>query len=259
MLSAVPTWLAKYEAEINNGATFGDAVYEADRAVRRAHGSTASTNRTAMMRNSNPWLVSIYNFFSDVMNRQMETIWKAGETKDLVKQGEWKEAAKTVPALTASLFAYAIWPAIVETWVSPHPHKDDDSWLKKSAMAMTFALGSSWVGVRDIASAMTMGRDPQFGLTGTAYQTMTNTFRDLAKKEPFNKEHAGKILQDAGIMVGGLTGMLPAQVSKGGRFLFDVNSGQQKPKGPWQWLTGLRYGTIDKHPATFEDYLKGKH
>ena len=78
-----------------------------------------------MMRNSNPWPVSIYNFFSDVMNRQMETIWKAGETKDLVKQGEWKEAAKTVPALTASLFAYAIWPAIVETWVSPHPHKDD--------------------------------------------------------------------------------------------------------------------------------------
>jgi hypothetical protein len=259
MISAVPTWLAKYESELNAGATHGDAVYEADRSVRRAHGSTAITTRTAMMRNANPWLVSIYNFFSDVMNRQMETIWKAGETKDLVKQGEWKEAAKTVPALTASLFAYAIWPAIVETWVSPHPHKDDDSWLKKSAAAMTFALGSSWVGVRDIASAMTMGRDPQFGLTGTAYQTMTNTFRDLAKKEPFNKEHAGKILQDAGIMVGGLTGMLPAQVSKGGRFLFDVSSGQQKPKGPWQWLTGLRYGTIDKHPATFEDYLKGKH
>ena len=259
MISAVPTWLAKYESEINAGATHGDAVYEADRSVRRAHGSTAITTRTAMMRNSNPWLVSIYNFFSDVMNRQMETIWKAGETKDLVKQGEWKEAAKTVPALTASLFAYAIWPAIVETWVSPHPHKDDDSWLKKSAAAMTFALGSSWVGVRDIASAMTMGRDPQFGLTGTAYQTMTNTFHDLAKKEPFNKEHAGKILQDAGIMIGGLTGMLPAQVSKGGRFLFDVSSGQQKPKGPWQWLTGLRYGTIEKHPATFEDYLKGKH
>jgi len=259
MISAVPTWLAKYESEINAGATHGDAVYEADRSVRRAHGSTAITSRTAMMRNSNPWLVSIYNFFSDVMNRQMETIWKAGETKDLVKQGEWKEAAKTVPALTASLFAYAIWPAIVETWVSPHPHKDDDSWIKKSAMAMTFALGSSWVGVRDIASAMTMGRDPQFGLTGTAYQTMTNTFRDLAKKEPFNKEHAGKILQDAGIMIGGLTGMLPAQVSKAGRFMFDVSSGQQKPKGPWQWLTGLRYGTIEKHPATFEDYLKGKH
>lgn len=259
MISAVPTWLAKYESEINTGATHGDAVYEADRSVRRAHGSTAITTRTAMMRNSNPWLVSIYNFFSDVMNRQMETIWKAGETKDLVKQGEWKEASKTVPALTASLFAYAIWPAIVETWVSPHPHKDDDSWLKKSAAAMTFALGSSWVGVRDIASAMTMGRDPQFGLTGTAYQTMTNTFRDLAKKEPFNKEHAGKILQDAGIMVGGLTGMLPAQVSKSGRFMFDVGSGQQKPKGLWQWLTGLRYGTIEKHPATFEDYLKGKH
>jgi len=259
MISAVPTWLAKYEAERSNGASHGDAVYEADRSVRRAHGSTAITTRTAMMRNSNPWLVSIYNFFSDVMNRQMETIWKAGETKDLVKQGEWKEAAKTVPALTASLFAYAIWPAIVETYVSPHPHKDDDSWARKAAVSMGFALGSSWVGVRDVASAMAMGRDPQFGLTGTTYQTMVNTFKDLAKNEPFNKEHAGKILQDAGIMVGGLTGMLPAQVSKAGRFAFDVSTGKENPRNTWQWLTGLRYGTTDKHPANFTDYMKGKH
>ncbi|MBK7550020.1 MAG: hypothetical protein IPI20_20555 [Rhodoferax sp.] len=259
MISAVPTWLAKYEGERANGASHGDAVYEADRAVRRAHGSTAITTRTAMMRNANPWMVSIYNFFSDVMNRQMETVWKAGETKDLVKKGEWGAAAKTVPALTASLFAYAIWPAIVETYVSPHPHKDDDSWVKKSAVSMGFALGSSWVGVRDIASAMAMGRDPQFGLTGTAYQTMVNTFKDLAKNEPFNKEHAGKILQDAGIMVGGLTGMLPAQVSKAGRFMFDVSTGKENPRNTWQWLTGLRYGTTEKHPQNFTDYMKGKH
>jgi len=259
MISAVPTWLAKYEGERANGATHGDAVYEADRAVRRAHGSTAITTRTAMMRNANPWMVSIYNFFSDVMNRQMETVWKAGETKDLVKKGEWGAAAKTVPALTASLFAYAIWPAIVETYVSPHPHKDDDSWVKKAAVSMGFALGSSWVGVRDIASAMAMGRDPQFGLTGTAYQTMVNTFKDLAKNEPFNKEHAGKILQDAGIMVGGLTGMLPAQVSKAGRFMFDVSTGKENPRNTWQWLTGLRYGTTEKHPQNFTDYMKGKH
>ena len=259
MISAVPTWLAKYEGERANGASHGDAVYEADRAVRRAHGSTAITTRTAMMRNANPWMVSIYNFFSDVMNRQMETVWKAGETKDLVKKGEWGAAAKTVPALTASLFAYAIWPAIVETYVSPHPHKDDDTWVKKSAVSMGFALGSSWVGVRDIASAMAMGRDPQFGLTGTAYQTMVNTFKDLAKNEPFNKEHAGKILQDAGIMVGGLTGMLPAQVSKAGRFMFDVSTGKENPRNTWQWLTGLRYGTTEKHPQNFTDYMKGKH
>lgn len=259
MISAVPTWLAKYEGERANGASHGDAVYEADRAVRRAHGSTAITTRTAMMRNANPWMVSIYNFFSDVMNRQMEAVWKAGETKDLIKKGEWGAAAKTVPALTASLFAYAIWPAIVETYVSPHPHKDDDTWVKKSAVSMGFALGSSWVGVRDIASAMAMGRDPQFGLTGTAYQTMVNTFKDLAKNEPFNKEHAGKILQDAGIMVGGLTGMLPAQVSKAGRFMFDVSTGKENPRNTWQWLTGLRYGTTEKHPQNFTDYMKGKH
>ena len=40
--------------------------------------------------------------------------------------------------------------------------------------------------------------------------------------------------------------------------MFDVSSGQQ-PKGPGNGSPGLSYGTIEKHPATFEDYLKGKH
>ena len=48
-----------------------------------------------------------------------------------------------------------------------------------------------------------MGRDPQMGFTGTALSTGYNVLRDLANpNEPFNKEHAGKLIQDWMSVVG---------------------------------------------------------
>jgi len=259
MVSAVPTWLAKYHEELGNGASHGDAVLLADRSVRRAHGSTAATNRTAFQRNWTPWLTSIYNFWSEIMNRQVETIWKAGEAAHLTDGNTLQKGMSTVPILAGGMMAYVIWPAIVESFVSPHEHDQKDSWAKKAGMQLGFTLGSSWVGVRDIVSGLTQGRDPQFGLTGTAYQHFSNIARDFSKKDAFSKDRRGKFLQDAGAFIGAATGMLPLQISKMVRFGHDVELGKEHPRNTWQWLTGLRYGTTDKHPKTFEDYMKGKH
>ena len=257
MISAVPTWLAKYREQIELGASQGDAVFEADRAVRRAHGSTATTNRTAMQKNASPWMTSIYNFWSEIMNRQMETLWRAGRGIDAVKEGDWAKAKEQSKYVIAGTFAYVIWPAIVENYVSPHPHKEDDSWAKKAGTQMMYTLGSSWVGIRDLAAAFSFGRDPQFGLTGTTYQTMSNLWRDANKEGVFAKENRGKLLQDGATLMGALTGMVPAQVGKAGRFVHDVNTGKENPRNAWQWLVGLRYGTTDKHSQNFEQYMKG--
>jgi len=221
MLSAVPTWMAAYEKEMGQSGVHGDAVYAADRAVRRAHGSTAITSRTAIQRDWNPWLTSVYNYFSDIMNRQMETIWKAGAALDLAK-GDKKAALATVPALTASLFAYAVWPALVEHMVSPSDDNEKDSWAKKVGKQILFTAASSWPGVRDIVTAMIHGKDPQYGLTGTALQEVSNVARDFTKDHPFAKEHAGRLIQDATSFVGAITGMVPAQIGKAARFIHGV-------------------------------------
>lgn len=257
MISAVPTWLARYEREINNGASKGAAVFEADRSVRRAHGSTAPTNRTAMQRNFSPWMTSIYNFWSEIMNRQMESIWRAGRAVDAVKEGDHAAAMAQGKYLIGAAFAFVIWPAIVENMVSPHPHKEEDSWAKKAGTQMMYTLGSSWVGIRDLAAAFSFGRDPQFGLTGTTYQTMSNLWRDFNKQGVLTSENRGKLLQDGATLMGALTGMVPAQVGKVARFTHDVNVGKESPRGPWAWLTGLRYGTTKNHSQTFDEYMKG--
>lgn len=257
MISAVPTWLAKYREQIEAGASHGDAVFEADRSVRRAHGSTAPTNRTAMQRNFSPWMTSIYNFWSEIMNRQMESIWRAGRGIDAVKEGDRAKAMEQGKYMIGAAFAFVIWPAIVENYVSPHPHKEDDSWVKKAGTQMMYTLGSSWVGIRDLAAAFSFGRDPQFGLTGTTYQTMSNLWRDFNKQGVLTAENRGKLLQDGATLMGALTGMVPAQVGKAARFVHDVNVGKENPRGPWAWLTGLRYGTTKNHSQTFDEYMKG--
>jgi len=44
----------------------------------------------------------------------------------------------------------------------------------------------------------------------------------------------------------------------GARYVHDVETGQEHPKGPWAWMVGLRYGTTKGHSETAQDYLHGK-
>lgn len=258
MISAVPTWLAEYGKQMDAGETHGDAVYMADRAVRRAHGSTAVTTRTQVMREYSGWLTSVYNFFSDIMNRQMETMWRAGEMSGKAKEGDMKGAVVAGGAFTASLFAYAIWPAIVEHMVSGQAEDEHESWGATAAKAGLRTAASSWVGVRDFTNWMLYGNDPQFGMAGTAMKEIGQLMADLKKDHPLRKDHMGRMLQDAAGFIGTMTGMMPQQIGKSARYIHDVNSGIEHPKGPWTWAVGLRFGTTKGHSQSWEDFVKGK-
>ena len=80
------------------------------------HGSTASTNRTAIQRNVTPWLTAVYNFWSERLNRQVETIWRAGEAAKLTDGGSLAKGLAWSKIVAGGAFAYVIWPAIVEVW-----------------------------------------------------------------------------------------------------------------------------------------------
>lgn len=258
LLSAVPTWLAQYEKTAGEGATHGDAVYMADRAVRRAHGSVAITNRSGVMRGGalGQWFASVYGFFNHIMNRQYELLWKSGETLGMAKEGNYREAMQRAPELTSMLFAYVIAPALIEEAVTPLASEDGESWGKKAAKGVAFTLGASWVGTRDVANAILNGRDPSVGLISTEAKTITDFARDMGKKAPFNREHAGKVVRDGTTLLGGLTGVVPAQTGRLAQFGLGVAEGTERPKGPWGWMTGARFGTLKGHPGTFQEWQK---
>lgn len=257
MISATPTWLAQYQASVDDGRPHGDAVYEADRAVRRAHGSTAVTNRPMITNQVSPWLTSVYNFFNDVMNRQMETLWQAGEGLKLAKDANYDAAMKKAGVVSAGMFAYAVWPAIVENWVSPQPSNPQDSTMKRAAKAVAFTAGASWVGIRDLTNAILDARDPDVGLASTEGRQLTELWRDFGKKEPASLAHAQKMIRDAGGFIGALTGV-PDQASKELSAGYGLAQGTEHPRGPWGWLVLWRYGTGKGHSATMQDYMAGR-
>jgi hypothetical protein len=258
LLSAVPTWLAAYEKGLREHGNEGDAVFAADRSVRRAHGSSAITSRPGIMRDASPWLTSVYTFFNHIMNRQAELAWKAGDMLGDTGRADYGKAMAKIPAISAQLFAYVLFPALIEEIASPQDTVTKEPWEKRAAKGVAYTMASSWVGVRDMASALLNNRDPSVGIFSTAFNDVRNVYRDLGKNEPLNKEHAGRIVQDASALAGLLTGIPGDTIGRAGRFAQGVATGQEHPHGPWAWLAGARYGTLKGHSSTLSNYLQGK-
>lgn len=262
LLSAVPTWLAAYDKAMEDGTrgetAHGDAVFLADRAVRNAHGSTAITSRPMLMNQLSPWVTTFYNFFNTVFNRQVETLWKAGEAAGLAKEGNYSAAMKAAAGVGAGVFAYSIWPAVTESWVSPQESKPDDSWAKRAAKGVAYTEGATLPVVRDITNYFLGGRSPDVGMLSTAAKSATDVFGDFAKEQPMSPGHTQKLIRDGGEF-GALLAGVPEQISREAEFVYGVAKGIEHPRGPWGWMVGARYGTTKGHSQTGGQYLQGQY
>lgn len=249
LLSAVPTWLAAYKTGLEKTGNVGDAVYLADRAVRRAHGSTAMTNRPGVMRGGElgNWMTSLYSFFNRMANAQYELAWRAkisagfGEGSDAAI----KEAVKKDSNLWLGLFTYVIAPAVIEELVTPYTNAEKESWGYSAGKVIARGLASSWVGVRDLVSALVEQKDPTLGMASTDVKEFTDLVRDLQKKSlGMDKERAGKTVKHAITAFGAATGLTNAEEGNLAEFLIDLKSGKAKPKTIGDWWRGLTKGEI---------------
>jgi hypothetical protein len=245
LISAVPMGLAQYTKSKREGASEGDAVAMANRAIRRAHGSTAVTSRPAIARGGAfaSYLSSLYGFFSHIMNRQFELGWRVRDAAGLVKT-EPIEAMKQVPGLAGMLFSYVIFPAMIEELVTPLTNEERESWGKKIAKGLTFSTCSSWIGARDFCHAALNLHDPQAGMWDATLKTGTDVARDLAKgKEAFGPQHRGATIQHGITLLGAVSGWTNAAEGKVSKFIHNQSVGIEKPRGWNDWYKGLRFGT----------------
>lgn len=250
MLSAKPTWIAQYNKSIADGLSHGESIDLADRAVRRAHGSTAQTNQPAMVRGGGPlhgWLTSVYGFFGTAMQRRIEIAHTLNDTYQLGKESEIKAAANNIPKLSADIFTYVIWPTIVEEWVTGLTTEDRRGWGTHVISATFLGLASSVLYVRDLVHAFATGHDPGVGLLSSPLHDVANVVRDARRgKEAFNRQHAGKTVGDALTVFGEATGMAPKTIGNAARFGIDLVNKQQHPRTGPEWLRGFTRGTAKK-------------
>lgn len=248
LLSAVPTWLAQYRNSVANGAEHGTATFEADRAVRRAHGSSVVTNRPAAMRGGQmaQWVTSLYGFFSHMLNRQFEMMWQASDSFQGAKKGNYEEATKHLPSIAAGFFSYIIFPALIEEMVTPLSNDEHESWGKWAALTVAKGVSSSWPIIRDLADyGLSQGRrEPSIGLFSSTAKSVGDVMHDLPKgREMFNKAHAGTTIQHGLTAFGAVSGLTNAQEGRSARFIYNYATGQEHPKDAGAWWRGLRSGT----------------
>lgn len=262
LITAVPTFNNAYKKALARGEDEGFAIELGNRAVRRTHGDSILTNRPEIMRSNalGAWFSSLYGFFSHMQQRQYEMAWKA---KDILRDtfgkgsGDAENATRHAPDLLKGFMSYVIFPAMVEELVTPYLGSEKDSWGKKAAKGMALGLSSSFIGVRDFVHAMVNFRDPSAGLAGTSMKALSDVGHDLSRgKAVLNREHAGNLIKHTAALTGVLTGLTNAQEGRAAEFLYRYSQGLEKPKGPWGSLVGLRYGTLDKHSRTFDEWLK---
>lgn len=260
LASSVPTWLVAYKRARMEGATEGDAINRGDLAVRQTHGSSVMSNKPSVMRTNafGALYTSLYGFFSHMFQKQYEMAWKAKDAMGLAKQGEKLEAAKRIPELASLFLSYVILPAIIEELVTPYTNSEKDSWGKKLAKTLAFGVGSSMIGVRDFVHGFINVRDPSAGLVGTMFKTISDVGRDLGRGTQAFTDPArqAKLINHTMTMFGLLTGLTNASEGKMAEYAWRVNKGLEKPKGPWEVSTGMRYGTTKGHSKTIEEYLR---
>jgi hypothetical protein len=248
LLSAVPTFLAEYRGQIEAGGTEGAAISAADRAVRRAHGSTAITNRPRFMR-EHPWLSSLYGFFNHMYNRQFELAWKAGEAAGALTKGNASKLRQYGGQLGIGLFSYVIFPALVEEMVTPMTNDQHESWGKWGFKTIAKGIASSVPVVRDLADFILSGgvqHEPSVGMLTPMIKSVVDVTRDFPGRgeKAFDHQHAGSTVQHAVTAMGALTGLAPKEFGNAAKFVIDWKNHQVAPKGPGDIYQGLTTGRL---------------
>lgn len=251
MLSAKPTWIAEFNKRQREGLSFGESVVLADDAVVRAHGTTGKSNQPAFVRGGGPahgFLVSVYGFMGNRLQRMIETAHTANDIYQLGKEGEIKQAAALAPKFLLDVMTYAIWPIIVEEAVMAMNTDDRRSTGAKIASGITIGMSSSILWIRDIIHGLASDHDPGVGLLSSAAHDLANAVRDLKKgKEAWNRQHAGKTVGDLLTLLGIVKGVAPKAVDNAARFSIDLFNNQQHPKslifGKDTYLRGFTRGT----------------
>lgn len=251
LVSAKPTWWAAYQKAIGEGSNHGEAVAIAERAVVRAHGSTAITNLPAIVRDAGPthsWLTSLYGFFGTLMNRRIEMAYKAADIVGNVKEGEITQAAKNTAALLNQFFFYIVVPTMIEEYVTSIGTDDHRGLGQRLLSGATAGVGSSVIYLRDFTHAMAHGEQaPGVGLLSSVYNEFHKLSRDIHKgREAFSRANAAKTVRDFLTVFGIATGMTPKTLNNAAMFTLRYFQGLEKPKGMSDWFIGITRGTAER-------------
>jgi hypothetical protein len=253
LLSAVSMWDAEYRRlnKSDPDMSHGDLVYAADTAVRRTHGSSILTNRSAVQRHQSPFvrlIMPFYNFLSNALQRNYELAWKA----KLATQGrelpempgfleeKFEAGPQHILPIMGGVAVFGLAVGLVEHLVSGQPKKQDESEGAHIAKILLRGYPAQVPIVRDVSNYLIDGHDPSIGLYGTLAQDVK---KSLTAKSYDYRTNPGKTFRTAGDVLSITSGLTTQSADKLGEYLINVLAGHEHPKGFGDLWTGMRTGT----------------
>jgi hypothetical protein len=260
MASVVPMWMVEYKKQIRAGVDEGEAIDRADAAVRAAHGSTATTARPYWMRQGVAARATMpfYTFFNDMLQRQYETAWRAKDAVGYFKDGNYLRGKEEISKVAMGIWAYFLFPAIVEQAVSPIVF-NKESYGEMAVDILINDIASSWPGIRELVHAYMGGQDPTVSVFGGSARAVVQFGRDMARgQHMFDRNRMGQSIKHFATLVGVVGGYMNAQEGRWGEAAYNVSSGREHPRGFGQWYTEFRMGDL-KHPEYAIPFYKQLH
>ena len=249
MASAMPTWMGAYlkgmakEADGGLNLSEADAIENANRAVRNAHGGGGVKDMAAVQRSKGVMSMAtmFYSFWNHMYNRQRDI----GKGVGAMATGQG--SVHDMPRLLARSFFYFAVPQMIHAVLAGGVKKEDESTLDGFLGHLGKEMGLGFVSgvpvLRDLASACANGRDYTITPLEQAGKSIVTAARDathLAEGEPTSKHAFTNSAQAAGYTFG-IPSAQPAATTK---FLWDVMDGEQSPQDLADWWKGIQTGKI---------------
>jgi len=235
--TAVPTWTAAYKKSLEDQVTkFGDvskdlAVQVADRAVRRAHGSTLVSARPEAMQGGAlaRSFTRLYLFFNTMWQRNYEAYWRSkamvSEFGDFAKTQDseaFKRGLAEGRTAIKLLVMANIAPALIEEWITPYSGHEHDNWGTWAGKTLLMMMSGMIPIVREAVHAYVGGWPSTLGQLDTALGGLSKVVQDLREHHPMDAQHGGKTIKDFNSLAGTLTGYTNDEIGAVMKWGWDV-------------------------------------
>jgi len=249
-LSTLPVWLATHRKGIADGMSDADAVFAADKMVRKAHGAQTIVDQAAIQRGSETrkLMTMFYGFFNRTFNGGADAVMRTQSGMRALKDGDTGIARGEFLKVMSFAVGSLMVPAMVEAMVAGHAPRQDESWFGWAGKAILGQVAATVPFVRDLASAAMHGRDYEFSPVVAA---VNNVIHFAAKDVPAmfddDKAMTGGELKRAMTAGGLVTGVGTGQLATSAQYVWDVLHDRQNPQDAGEFLRALAFGPPKKH------------
>lgn len=245
----IPTWIGAYNKALAAGASDADAIYEADKAVRKSQGAGSPKDLAAVQRGTGKWgeLLRIATMFYSYMSAFYQRERTLG--RDISAAVRGRDIAAS-PRLIARAWWLIVVPPLLSELLAGRGPDDDEDWGEWSLQRIIGQVLGPIPFVRDLVNpiwdALSGGKpfDYQLSPLQSAGQSFVEVATDIGRAaQGKDTTNATKHALEA---TGYATGLVPGQMATATQFLVDVGEGEQDPRTLSDWYRGLTKGKVEE-------------